>query len=155
MEMENVRGFERLSTAKVEYKLPERSTNFSAGYDFFAPYKVICKPHEITFVRTGVKAFMMKDEVLLIYNRSSNPTKKGLVLPNGVGVVDADYYNNPSNEGEIGFMFYNITENDVVIEKGEKLGQGIFMTFFMTSEDIGKAFDEKKERKGGFGSTGK
>jgi dUTP pyrophosphatase len=91
----------------------------------------------------------------LIYNRSSNPTKKGLVLPNGVGVVDADYYNNPSNEGEIGFMFYNITDNDVVIEKGEKLGQGVFTSYFMTSEDMEKAYDETKERKGGFGSTGK
>lgn len=151
---ENVRYFERLSTAKTEYKLPERSTNFSAGYDFFAPYKVVCKPHEITFVRTGVKACMMNDEVLLIFNRSSNPTKKGLILPNGVGVVDADYYNNPSNEGEIGFMFYNITENDVVIEKGDKLGQGVFVSFLMTSEDMAKVFDEAKKRSGGFGSTG-
>ena len=151
---ERVRFFERLSTAKTEYKLPERSTNFSAGYDFFCPYNVTCKPHEITFIRTGVKAKMMEDEVLLIFNRSSNPTKKGLILPNGVGVVDADYYNNPTNEGEIGFMFYNILDEDVEIKKGDKLGQGVFISFLMTSDDIETKWNEKKQRTGGFGSTG-
>mgnify|MGYP006336393487 CR=1 FL=1 len=43
-----------------------------------------------------------KTETLLLFNRSSNPKKKGLIILNGVGVVDADYYNNPDNEGEIG-----------------------------------------------------
>lgn len=155
MNEEDVRGFQRLSTAKTEYRLPERSTNFSAGYDFFAPYKVTCKPHEITFIRTGVKAYMMEDEVLLIFNRSSNPIKKGLILVNGVGVVDRDFFNNKNDEGEIGFMFYNMKNEDVVIERGDKLGQGMFTTFFKTSADMGKEFDATKQRQGGFGSTGK
>ena len=148
-----VRRFERLSTAKTEYRLPERSTKGSAGYDFFAPYRVVCKPKEITHIRTGVKAQMLQDEVLLLFNRSSNPQKKGLLLLNGVGVIDEDYYNNPTNEGEIGFMFYNMTDNDVVIEKGDKLGQGIFTTFFKITDEIENEF-ERATRTGGFGSTG-
>jgi len=86
--MEN-RKFERLTTAKTEYKLPQRATKGSAGYDFFAPYRIVCKPKEITFIRTGVRVQMLEDEVLLLFNRSSNPRKKGLVLLNGVGVIDA------------------------------------------------------------------
>lgn len=147
------RRFERLSTAKSEYRLPERSTKGSAGYDFFAPYKIVCKAKQITHVRTGVKAQMLQDEVLLLFNRSSNPTKKNLVLINGVGVIDEDYYNNPTNEGEIGFQFYNISDEDVVIERGDKLGQGIFTQFFKSIDEIEKEATEV-ERTGGFGSTG-
>lgn len=70
-------------------KLPERSTENSAGYDFFCPEDTICKSHQITMVKTGVKAYMEDDETLLLFNRSSNPKKKGLIILNGVGVVDA------------------------------------------------------------------
>ena len=147
------RRFERLTTAKKEYKLPERSTKGSAGYDFFAPYKIVCKPKEITFVRTGVRVQMLDDEVLLLFNRSSNPRKKGLILLNGVGVVDEDYYNS-DNEGEIAFEFYNISDKEVIIEKGDKLGQGVFTTYFKTFEDMQNP-KELPIRNGGFGSSGK
>lgn len=65
-------------------KLPERSTKHSAGYDFFCPKDKVCKSHQITMVKTGVKACMEDDETLLLFNRSSNPKKKGLVILNGV-----------------------------------------------------------------------
>ncbi|MBQ0105213.1 MAG: dUTP diphosphatase, partial [Armatimonadetes bacterium] len=80
-------------------------------------------------VWTGVKAYMPQDEYLGLYNRSSNPKKLGLILANGVGIVDSDYYNNPDNEGEIGFAFYNIFPWTVKIRQGDKLGQGIFAKF--------------------------
>ena len=92
----------------IVLNMPERSTKNSAGYDLYNPTAVICKSKEITMIPTGIKAQFPEDEVLLIFNRSSNPKKKGLIIPNGVGVIDADYYNNPENEGEIGFLFYNI-----------------------------------------------
>ena len=110
---------------------------------------VVCKSKEITMIPTGIKAEFPDDEVLLIFNRSSNPKKKGLIIPNGVGVIDADYYNNPDNEGEIAFLFYNMLEEDVVIKAGEKLGQGIFMKFAKVEND-----NADNTRQGGFGSTG-
>lgn len=64
------------------YKLPERSTAKSAGYDFFVQEDIVCKSHEITLVKTGIKAYFPDDEVLLLFNRSSNPKKKGLIIPN-------------------------------------------------------------------------
>lgn len=131
-------------------KLPERSTKNSAGYDFFNPEKVTIEPGEIKYVKTGVKARFEKDEVLMLYNRSSNPKKKGLIIPNGVGVIDADYYNNADNEGEMAFAFQNITNEPVIIEVGEKLGQGIFTKFLITNDDAAEG-----ERVGGFGSTNK
>lgn len=61
-----------------------------------------------------------------------------------------DYYNNKDNEGEIAFAFMNISNETVVIEAGEKLGQGIFVEYLITEDD-----EAKGERTGGWGSTGK
>lgn len=133
----------------LKFKLPERSTAKSAGYDFFVPEDTVCKSHQITLVKTGVKAVFPDDEVLLLFNRSSNPKKKGLIVANGVGVVDADYYNNPDNEGEIGGLFYNTLDEDITLKAGEKIMQGIFVKYNITEDDTAKG-----ERKGGFGSTG-
>lgn len=131
-------------------RLPERSTKNSGGYDFYVPEDTVCKSHEITMVKTGVKAMFPEDEVLLLFNRSSNPKKKGLIILNGVGVVDADYYGNPDNDGEIAGLFYNMTNEDVVLKAGEKMMQGVFVKYGITDDD-----NAEGERTGGFGSTGK
>ena len=131
-------------------RLPERSTGNSAGYDFYVPEDTICKSHQITLVKTGIKAKFPNDEALLLFNRSSNPKKKGLIILNGVGVVDADYYENPDNDGEIGGLFYNMLDEDVVLKAGEKMMQGIFVKYGIIDND-----NAEGERTGGFGSTGK
>lgn len=131
-------------------KLPERSTSNSAGYDFFVPVDTVCKSHEITMVKTGVKAYFPDNEVLYLFNRSSNPKKKGLIILNGVGVVDSDYADNPDNDGEIAGLFYNMRDEDVILKAGEKMMQGVFMEFKVTDDD-----NATGERSGGFGSTGK
>lgn len=82
------RKFELVSRMNTGW-MPKRSTSKSAGYDFYVQEDVICKAHEITLVKTGIKAYFPADEVLLLFNRSSNPKKKGLIIPNGVGVIDA------------------------------------------------------------------
>lgn len=166
-----MRSFEKVKRLENEdIRLPERSTKHSAGYDFFAIEDVIIPPSIMTkvnilgvmedediltyfdkpvLVRTGVKAKMEHNEVLLLYNRSSNPSKKNLIIPNSVGVIDADYYGNEDNDGEMCFSFYNVGEDPVLIKKGEKLGQGIFTKFLLTDDD-----NADGERNGGFGSTG-
>ena len=130
-------------------RLPERSTKKAAGYDFYNLEEVTIEPNEIKYVKTGVKATFPEDIALLLLNRSSNPKKKGLELANGVGLVDADYYNNPDNEGEIAFAFKNTKSEPVTLQPGEKLGQGMFVSYFTTIDD-----NVEKERQGGFGSTG-
>lgn len=144
--------FEKVNKIIEDIKLPERSTLNSAGYDFFAIEDVTLPAKKLTRVMTGVKCELMPNQVLILANRSSNPSKKGLILANGVGVIDADYYGNPDNDGEMGFEFYNILDEDVVIKKGEKLGQGIIMKFDKTEDDY--ISNPYKTRVGGFGSTG-
>ncbi|KRL66417.1 dUTP diphosphatase [Companilactobacillus versmoldensis] len=101
-------------------------------------------------VPTGVKAYMQSDEVLIISSRSSNPLKRGLSIPNGIGVVDADYYNNSGNEGELFIQLVNFFPKDFHIKKGDRLAQGIFIKYLTTDDDQGGL----KERQGGFGSSG-
>ena len=131
-------------------RLPERSTENSAGYDFYVQEDVVCKSKQITMVKTGIKAYFPKNETLLLFNRSSNPKKKGLIILNGVGVVDADYADNPDNEGEIAGLFYNMLDEDVVLKAGEKMMQGIFVKYAITDDDKAQG-----QRTGGFGSTGR
>ena len=141
--------FEKVKRMKEDVKLPERSTLNSAGYDFFALEDIIFNPETITRVFTGVKCELMPNQVLILANRSSNPSKKGLILLNGIGVVDADYYGNPDNDGEIAFEFYNMLDEIVEIKKGEKLGQGLILKFDKTEDDY-----VTNVRKSGWGSTG-
>lgn len=145
--------FESVKRIKEDIKLPRRATANSAGYDFFALEDVTLPAKQITRIMTGVKCELSPNMVLILANRSSNPSKKHLVLMNGIGVVDADYYSNPENDGEIGFEFYNISDEDVVIKKEEKLGQGVITNFIRTEND--SILNLRAARTGGFGSTGK
>lgn len=134
--------------------LPVRKTKHAAGYDFEAAEDTLVpsfkKGVNPTLIPTGIKAYMADDEVLYLYNRSSNPKKKGLILANSVGVIDKDYYNNPDNDGHIMFAFYNMKEEDIIIKKGEAIGQGVFMKYLVTDDDKATGI-----RTGGFGSTDK
>ena len=153
--MEKVRGFEIAKGFEdKQINLPVRKTKYSAGYDIEAAEDTVIpsfkKGMAPTLIKTGIKAYMQDDEFLALYNRSSNPKKKGLILANSVGIIDKDYYENPDNDGHIMFAFYNIKEEDVVIKKGEAIGQGIFQKFFAIDNDSAEG-----ERGGGFGSTSK
>ena len=153
--MEKKRGFEVAKGFEgVGVNLPIRKTKYSAGYDIEALEDTVIpafKPgQKPTLVKTGIKAYMQDDDFLILCNRSSNPGKKGLVLANGVGIVDKDYYGNPDNDGHIMFAFFNIKDEDIEIKKGDAIGQAIFQKYYAVDEDYAEG-----TRKGGFGSTSK
>lgn len=149
------RGFEVAKGYEdKEINLPIRKTAKSAGYDVEAacdtvipPFTPGCKP---TLVHTGLKAYCMDDEWIMLANRSSNPGKKKLVLANGIGIVDKDYYGNPDNDGEFMYAYFNISDEDVVIKKGDVIGQVVFQKFLVADND-----NAEGDRLGGFGSTSK
>lgn len=142
--------------------LPKRATKNAAGYDFEAAENILVpsvwkqvisratkEEFKPTMVPTGIKAQMEEDEGLFMFNRSGNP-KLGLILANGVGVVDSDYFENKGNDGHIFFAFFNFSPEDVLVSKGQKIGQGVFQKFLLTDDDKTTGI-----RVGGFGSTGK
>lgn len=148
-----MRGFEivkeEMRKTKGEITLPTRGSKISAGYDFYSPIDIILKPNEKTCIWSDVKAYMQEGEVLLLFVRSSIGIKKGLALSNGTGVIDADYYSNSSNDGNIGIALYNYSDKIVEIKKGERICQGVFVPFL--EADNGNT---DKKRVGGIGSTG-
>lgn len=153
--MEKIRGFEIAKGFEDKgINLPERKTKNSAGYDIEAAEDCVIPTFKFgqkpTLVKTGLKAYFPSDEVLMLYNRSSNPFKKGLVLANSVGIIDADYYENPDNDGHFMYAFYNFFDQDLEIKKGDIIGQAIFQKYLTADAD-----NATGERIGGFGSTSK
>jgi dUTP pyrophosphatase len=149
------RGFEivkdNFRKNEGDIQLPKRGDKRSAGYDFYSPVDLVIKAGETGFIWTDIKAFMQDDEVLLLYVRSSVGVKHGVVLSNGTGVVDASYFSNANNDGNIGIPLRNLSDKDFVINKGDRIAQGIFMNYLVADDD--NVMNE--ERKGGFGSSGK
>lgn len=178
-----IRGFESISEEQKENNsitmLPLRGTATSGGYDFYAPFDLEIKPQEKVFFWTDVKAKMNPNEVLLLDIRSSMGVKHDLMLSNTIPVIDSDYYNNDSNEGNIGISLRNLKsdimlkgfktivlksgekieiptikdlklKNTVFIKKGERICQGLFIEYKESSN-----CNTDIERVGGIGSTNK
>lgn len=143
---EVVKGYENKNI-----NLPVRKTKHSAGYDIESAEDVKIKAfkpgNKPTLVPTGLKAYCLEDEFYMLVNRSSGP-KKGLIMSNGIGIIDADYYGNQSNDGHFFFQYYNILDHDIYIKKGEVIGQVIFQKYLTVDND-----QAEEIRTGGFGST--
>ena len=149
------RGFEvAKGWEDKDINLPERKTAKSAAYDLESAEDITIpsykKGQAPTLIPTGLKAYMQDDEVLMLFPRSSGPKKQGIVFPHSSGIIDADYYGNPDNDGHIMIQCLNIKNEDVFIKKGERVGQGIFTKYLITDDD-----NAKGDRTGGFGSTNK
>ena len=150
------RGFEiAKGWEDKDINLPVRKTLKAAGYDVEAAEDVTIPPFENgvkpVLVHTGLKAYCMDDEWFMLANRSSGPMKKNLVLANSIGIIDSDYYGNPSNDGEFMYAYYNMGTEPLEIKKGDVIGQVVFQKYLTVDNDI----TEEQERQGGFGSTDK
>lgn len=144
------RGFEIVSAYRGhDIHLPQRKTAMSAGYDLASAEDTILEPCAVTLVRTGLKAYMQKNEYLGIHIRSGFSVKHTVLLPNGQGVIDADYYNNEENEGHIFIAIYNYGTEAIRVKKGMRVAQGIFYSYLIADRDCAVGC-----RKGGLGSTG-
>lgn len=128
--------------------MPNRATKNSAGYDFYSPIDVVIEPNSAKLIFTNIKACFEPDEVLILCS-TSGMGKRGVVLANGIGIIDADYYNNDNNEGNIGFMLRNLGGEPYVVKIGDKIGQGIFTKFLKVDNEE----EVTAQRVGGFGST--
>lgn len=149
------RGFEIAKGFEdKEINLPIRKTKSSAAYDLEAAEDIVLpsfeKGSKPILIPTGLKAYMQPDEMLVIVPRSSSPKKQGISYPHSMGVIDADYYENPDNDGHIFVQCINLKDEEVKIKKGEAVGQAIFQKFLTIDNDQADGI-----RTGGFGSTDK
>lgn len=148
------RGFEiAKGWENKDIHLPKRATKYAAAYDVEAAEDTIIPPFKKgdkpVLIPTGLKAYCLPDEWYMLANRSSGP-KKGLVMANGIGIIDYDYYENETNDGHFMFQYYNITDRDIKVNKGDVIGQVVFQKYLLIDGDKAEGI-----RKGGFGSTDK
>lgn len=144
------RKFHLVSTAPEGTLLPKRSTKHSAGYDFFSPIDAEIMPGATLNIRTDIKVEMNEDEVLFIAPRSSYGYKYQMSLTNTLGIIDADFYNNETNEGNISIKIKNNGTEPMYLVKDEAFAQGIFVKYLTADDD-----DVTEVRTGGIGSTTK
>lgn len=133
----------------TEIPLPVRATSGSAGYDFTSPLEVTIPAGKSALIPTGIRAEMERGWVLMLFPRSSLGFKHEIRLSNTVGVIDSDYAF-AKNEGHIMVKLFNGSDHDVTIAKGDRFCQGVFLPYGLAEEEENKA-----DRTGGFGSTGK
>lgn len=145
-----VRGFESVINEKRkttgEITLPTRGSSTAMAYDFYAPETYSVMPNQIIKIWTDVKAYMQENECLIINVRSSMGGK--FMLANSSGWVDADYYSNESNDGNIGIFLKNISDEIQTVNKGDRIAQGAFFNFLVADNG-----NTGNIRTGGFGST--
>ena len=133
--------------------LPVRKTKYSAGYDVEAAEDIIIPVYypgiKPTLIPTGLKAYCKSDEFYFLMSRSSGP-KNGLLTPHGLGLIDSDYYENENNDGHFMVQVFNCSDHDLLIKKGDKIAQVVFMKYLTVDND-----DTDNIRHGGIGSTNK
>ena len=132
-----------------EIPLPKRATAGSAGYDFVSPLEVTVPAGGTALIPTGIRAEMEPGWVLMLFPRSSLGFRHALRLSNTVGVIDSDYAF-AKNEGHIMVKLRNPLSAPVIIGRGERFCQGVFLPYGTAEEE-----DDFAERAGGMGSTGK
>lgn len=143
--------------------LPKRSTAHSAGHDICAAEDTLIKVYQgtdsragdgilsypLALIPTGLKIKLDENQFVQLVPRSSLYRKTGLLFSNSPGIIDADYYGNPDNEGHLFIAVLNLGKEDVLVKKGDRIAQAIIMSYGITEDD-----NATGERLGGFGSTG-
>jgi dUTP pyrophosphatase len=140
----------RLSRLHSDVPLPAYQTPGAAGFDLASSADVTIQPRAIALIPTGLVIQAPAGHFLGIFARSSTPMKKGLMVANGVGVVDEDYCG-PSDEVKIQVL--NFTDAPVEVKRGDRIAQGLFIPFTRATwqEESG---DLREGSRGGFGATG-
>ena len=139
----------RIRRIRADVPLPRYETDDAAAFDLAAAEERTVLPGGVALVPTGLVVEVPRGMFLGIFARSSTPLKKGLMVANGVGVVDPDYCG-PDDEIKIAVM--NFTTAAVTIQRGDRIAQGMFMAVPRVSWD--EAAELRDASRGGFGATG-
>ena len=128
--------------------LPVYATAGSVGFDLLCRETVEILPRQIELIPGNVIVRIPVGYFLMLTLRSSTPRRKGLLIPNGVGIIDRDY----AGEGdELKVQVLNFGDEAVEVKRGERIAQGLFIPVVHVQWD---EIEEVGQGRGGFGSTG-
>ena len=140
----------RIKRVDKKLPLPEYQTNGSVGCDLYARVTTKIPSKSLAKIPANIIVETPPGFMFVVASRSSTPFKKGLMKANGIGIVDQDF---SGPKDEINMSFFNFTENEIVVERGERIAQGIFVSVGIADWLEVKSMGHNKSR-GGFGSTG-
>jgi dUTP pyrophosphatase len=129
--------------------MPRRATPGSGGYDFYPLESITLQPGASHAFKTGIKAYMPEDEILLINIRSSYGIKHNIQLCNEQGWIDSDYYGNPDNDGLIIIKVKNAGTRPFQFKQDEPFAQGMFIRYHIADNDNPRL----SNRRGGIGHS--
>lgn len=129
--------------------LPEYQTSGAVAFDLSSRIDMTIQPKTLTFIPTNLIIEIPEGYMLMIANRSSTPKKKGLILRNGVGIIDQDYH---GEKDELMMQVYNFIDQEVNVVKGERIGQAVFVR--IDKSEWEEVNEMSADSRGGFGSTG-
>ena len=139
----------RITRIDTDLPLPKYETAGSVGFDLLAREDTAVPPGGIALVPANVIIEAPKGYALMLASRSSTPKKKGLLTPHGIGIIDHDYC---GPEDELKVQVYNFTKEEVVVNRGERIAQGLFVR--VDTAEFKEVDEISAESRGGFGSTG-
>ena len=139
----------RIKRLDKSIPLPTYQTSGSVGFDIHAREETVIEPKQVGLIPGNIIVATPRDHMLIVTLRSSTPRKKGLIKPHGIGVIDNDYC---GNEDEIKVQVFNNTDDKVVVDRGERIAQGIFVKVDKFGWNEVDSMDS--DSRGGFGSTG-
>ena len=140
--------FLKYGVKEEDLKKPYRATKHAVCYDCFSPIDITIPAEATELVFTNFKAYSNEDEGYILAS-TSGLGKKGIILANGIGIIESDYADNDNNDGNIGFMLFNHGKNPYEIKKGDKIGHIYFFKFLIVDDEE----EITNVRTGGFGST--
>ena len=142
--------FLKYGVKSSDIKIPVRATKTSVAYDVYSPIDIDINAGATQLIFSNLKAYFNDDEVLYMAT-TSGMGKRGLMLAQGIAVIESDYADNESNDGNLGFMLYNHSDQPIHISVGDKIGQCWFAKFLVADDEVAPT----AVRTGGFGSTNK
>ena len=139
----------RIVRVEKDLPLPEYKTEGAVAFDFYSRVDAILQPKELKMLPSNLIIEIPKGYALILANRSGTGKKKGLVMGNGIGIIDQDYH---GPEDEINLFTRNFTDTPVEVKRGERIAQGLIVPIaraeWVEVEQI------KESSRGGFGTTG-
>ncbi len=138
----------RIKRIDKELPLPVYETAGAVGFDLLAREDTTIQPKEIVLIPANVIVETPAGYAFIIVSRSSTPRKKGLTKPHGIGIIDQDYC---GPEDEVKIQVQNFTDKEVIVKRGEKISQGLFIP--VERAEFVEVDEIDRETRGGFGST--
>jgi dUTP pyrophosphatase len=140
----------KIRRIKPDVSIPEYQSAGAAGFDLAASEDILVQPAAVALIPTGLVIQVPAGYCLGVFARSSTPLKRGLMVANGVGVVDSDYCG-PNDEVKI--EVFNFTASAVHVRAGDRIAQGLFIP--VARAEWQEADHELRAgSRGGFGATG-